>query len=202
MCKFLKILLNILVVFDTILCVVLLCVLCPRFVEYCDRDLGFDYIGVIIGILALLVTLLIGWNIYQLVDLKSKSKDIDKLRTQIERELNYIHNKADYNQAVVYGMMSVNASIHFAPNEDDVVKHQMILKGIMALKILANFPDCKIEIEKISEILIKGLKNSEHISLSEKMKTDLLLMCGGITNTDKVSCYDEIVELIEKIPNK
>lgn len=33
-------------------------------------ELSFDYQGVIVGVLSLLVTVLIGWNIYTLVDLK------------------------------------------------------------------------------------------------------------------------------------
>jgi hypothetical protein len=41
-----------------------------------------DYIGVIVGILSLLVTVLIGWNIYIALDIKKEwekyKKDIDK----------------------------------------------------------------------------------------------------------------------------
>lgn len=33
-------------------------------------NLGIDYIGIIVGILSLLVTILIGWNIYTVLDIK------------------------------------------------------------------------------------------------------------------------------------
>ena len=43
---------------------------------YRTPELGFDYQGVIVGILSLLVTVLIGWNIYTFIDIKRyKSKN-------------------------------------------------------------------------------------------------------------------------------
>ena len=47
--------------------IITLCLVKP----HCS-ELGFDYQGVIVGILSLLVTALIGWNIYTTIDLKGK----------------------------------------------------------------------------------------------------------------------------------
>ena len=41
-------------------------------------ELEFDYIGLIVGILALLVTTLIGWQIYNALNLDRKVSDIKK----------------------------------------------------------------------------------------------------------------------------
>lgn len=41
-------------------------------------ELGFDYMGLIVGILALLVTMLIGWQIYNALNLDRKVSDIKK----------------------------------------------------------------------------------------------------------------------------
>ena len=38
--------------------------------------MGVDYMGVIVGILALLVTVLIGWNIYSVVDFNKKKEEL------------------------------------------------------------------------------------------------------------------------------
>lgn len=42
---------------------------------FCRTELQFDYIGVVVGILSLLVTLLIGWNIFYALELKKELKD-------------------------------------------------------------------------------------------------------------------------------
>lgn len=63
------------------------CVFYPRFIsidkhnEY-YKNLGIDYWGIIVGFLALLVTLLVGWNIYSTIkakdDLKEQKKKLDE----------------------------------------------------------------------------------------------------------------------------
>ena len=52
------------------------------------NQLGFDYIGAIVGILALLVTVLIGWNIYQLVDVKGIRKDFEAYKEDVKADIN------------------------------------------------------------------------------------------------------------------
>ena len=52
------------------------------------NQLGFDYIGVIVGILALLVTILIGWNIYQLVDVKGIRKEFEAYKEDVKADIN------------------------------------------------------------------------------------------------------------------
>lgn len=52
--------------------VVILCFYAPRVIS--GNSLGFDYMGVIVGILAILVTALIGWQIWQAVDVNKRLK--------------------------------------------------------------------------------------------------------------------------------
>lgn len=57
------------------------------------NQLGFDYIGAIVGILALLVTILIGWNIFYAIHNKEKikseiRKDVDKMIDEIRNDMN------------------------------------------------------------------------------------------------------------------
>ena len=59
---------------------------CPRY------NLDFDYLGLLVGILSLLVTALLGWNIYQVIDLK-KGKARDCRHTQYHKD---IHRQIAY----------------------------------------------------------------------------------------------------------
>ena len=52
---------------------------CPTMEYY------FDYYGVIVGILSLLITLLIGWNIHSVIDIKSHVEKIKKYSTKVEK---------------------------------------------------------------------------------------------------------------------
>jgi hypothetical protein len=56
-----------------------LCLYKPRI------NLDFDYLGAIVGILSLLITVLIGWNIYQLIDIKDLKKELDNKSKKISK---------------------------------------------------------------------------------------------------------------------
>lgn len=71
------------------------------------NQLGFDYLGAIVGILAILITVLIGWNIYQLIDLKNIRKNYEARINEIKKDFddrakdiesdNFIETTALYN---------------------------------------------------------------------------------------------------------
>lgn len=57
-----------------------------------ERVLGFDYLGVIVGILALLVTFLVGWQIYSLVRLEQIRLKYNKIQGIIDNAKDEIYN--------------------------------------------------------------------------------------------------------------
>lgn len=52
-------------------------------------DLTFDYQGVIVGILSLLVTVILGWNIYTVIDIKNTRTEIYKLKELLENQIKH-----------------------------------------------------------------------------------------------------------------
>lgn len=59
--------------------------------------LGFDYIGVIVGILTLLVTLLVAWNIWQVLDSRRKIQEIE---SSVKSNELFINARVNYTQGV------------------------------------------------------------------------------------------------------
>ena len=59
-------------------------------------ELGIDYIGVIVGILSLLVTMLIGWQIYNAIIIEKKIKDEVKLiEKSFQKEIQAIKDESE-----------------------------------------------------------------------------------------------------------
>ena len=52
------------------------------------QGIDFDYLGAIIGVLSFLVTLLIGYQIYTVINVKEELKEIQKERTGIVKTIN------------------------------------------------------------------------------------------------------------------
>jgi hypothetical protein len=65
------------------LSIVAIFISCVAICNVAPRQLGFDYIGVIVGILALLVTTLIGWQIVQYIFAENKMRDIARKASRI-----------------------------------------------------------------------------------------------------------------------
>lgn len=63
--------------------VVAICVSLPS-----APELGIDYIGVIVGILSFLVTLLIGWQIYNAVTIEKNKGEVERTRNEIDSYFN------------------------------------------------------------------------------------------------------------------
>lgn len=86
-----------LLLFSLLTSVIAICRTCPR------TELDFDYMGLIVGILALLVTMLIGWQIYNAMNLDRKVSDIKKeydgLKDRSEALAQQQENIKVYNEA-------------------------------------------------------------------------------------------------------
>ena len=70
--KFERIIIYGISVVSFILYIAALCRTYPRYISYEECNLGFDYMGVIVGVLALLVGFLVAWQIYKTIDVDKK----------------------------------------------------------------------------------------------------------------------------------
>lgn len=80
--------------------IVAICVSLPS-----TQELGIDYIGVIVGILSFLVTILIGWQIYNAIIIEKKIKEeTGKLKKEISDYLENDNGKRDSLSMYVLGL--------------------------------------------------------------------------------------------------
>lgn len=69
-------------------------------------DLGFDYMGVIVAIFSTIVTLLLGWQIYNLFDIKSIAKDNDERKKDYEALKIEFENYKSFHDAQILDVRS------------------------------------------------------------------------------------------------
>ncbi len=68
----------------------------PRYLE--PSILGFDYLGVIVGILAALITLIVGMQLYNALRLKEDADEVSKAKDHIDKyaeRIDELKNQAD-----------------------------------------------------------------------------------------------------------
>lgn len=90
--KFLKIAKNIGLLYSIILTTICICNIFPR-----SENLNFDYSGVIVAILSILITILIGWNIWNVIDMKTEinnaKKQIEEYHSSTQKKQEELDNK-------------------------------------------------------------------------------------------------------------
>lgn len=123
-----------LLAFSLISSIIAICRTCPRI------DLGFDYMGVIVGLLALLIGFLVAWQIYKTIDVDKKlstiefryksivKKEIDnatlytKASTEFVQGISILSNMYTDNYAVAYETFVISL-LHYIEAGVDVNNH-------------------------------------------------------------------------------
>ena len=78
---------------------------------YPNKDLGFDYLGIIVGMFALLITILIGWQIFSLINFRETQKEILELREESKRML---ANTKEYHDKIELEIYKTKAEAQYA----------------------------------------------------------------------------------------
>ena len=159
-------------------------------------DLGMDYQGVIVGMLALLVTILIGWQIYTAINVKEELKDIKDLRREINKQERDIYIRSTNNLFSAMFMMYDNKK---EKSNSDIF--QLYLHGISSIYHL-----CSLGKQNECTSIVNILIARKSILMSEKFQKeqidslmDILLSAMDISKVENAVL---LVNLLSVAPIK
>lgn len=163
-----------------------ICVVCPH-----KAELGFDYQGVLVGVLSLLVTALIGWNIYAIIDIR-------KIRDELlETKANSVFN-AEKNNAITCHAVS-DYYYHVLLKSDPLgVEYQFLYYRISELFHASNIGDtetCNV----IIKVLLEMIKSPEDIHILQSCKDRLIGLLSLVNGKEKVMRYNELISVIARL---
>lgn len=168
---------------------------------YRTVDLGFDYMGVIVGSLAILVTFLVGWNIYSAIDAKEKIKfyqdEIDGLKTLQEEQMKAFEKKSYKIQGDLYNTTVSLAEKINTPRALSLYT-DMVLNMVLSIDSLSraeSFALADIKLEHYC-IIIKSDLDTFKKNIENKTKKDLLEFLFEIPNKEKMKVFKEFKETI------
>lgn len=175
------------------------------FLNHC-QSLGVDYWGIIVGFLTLVITFLVGWQIYNTINAKQEferhKEELDQSRLEINTQIlllrNVLNNKTEIDckrqQAVDMALSNIYLSIITQPNlvESEYQYMYYSLCAIQGASILGDIEGCNLLVKVFNETVV----NPSKIVLS-KEKIEILK-----SNAYKISRQDEIIgykTLLDKI---
>lgn len=182
-----------------VLSIVAICVSCPR------SDMSFDYLGLITGVLGVLVTVLVGWNIYMIIDFKQEKEKLQQYFDEQKKEVRSVGNDVivtfknqisqsallEKNIADVYSqLMGLNKTVPLAFN---YLFH--LLGAIVSASQAENYDACNIWLAEIQ----RTLTSPDQIVMPVSCKKHLIEALMQIHKSDSIHGLDEVVNLIAQI---
>lgn len=89
----------------------------------CDKRIEADWMGILVGILSLLVTVLIGWQIYTTINIKEELKETNTLRKEIDKKIEAAIKDMEINFAKELGSVSSILMSLSSDRRKDLVKN-------------------------------------------------------------------------------
>ena len=179
-----------------------------------------DYIGVIIGILSLLVTMLIGWQIYNVITIDKKiSDEVNKAKSSFIKEievikdssyialqklqfktelinLNSYMSKGNFGQAIESLKSLLDSAIII--NETDFFREtaQVISNTKKELNNIYSFPDHRKELDDIFIKIVQSIL--AHLSGNDTETPNLTNILKEIEeHNEKISKYEVVKEGVD-----
>ena len=148
----------------------------------------FDYLGLTVGILSLLVTVLIGWNIYTLVDLKSLQNKLQGIVDGTSRHINANMMITEGTHLMIY---------HYLMTGRDPlgIEFRFINHGVACIMNASQYgdiPTCNAVVKVMLECIVRP----EKISVTARGKNDILKLISLVRNADKIEGFLELVRRV------
>ena len=162
------------------------------FAAYRAPNLQIDYMGVLIGILAILVTTLIGWQIFTFIDIKRTSKDLKAVSDGASNEVQKTLGITEYSLWMVYH--------HLLMGKDPIsLEYRYLYHGIACLYHTSACGDiltCDAIIKGLSETINKP----DGIKMRKENKDEIFRLLTAVMHKERITGYYDFVRLISRLP--
>lgn len=170
-------------ILSLVVSIIALCISLPRV-----NLLNFDYLGLLVGILALLVTTLIGWNIYSLIDVKNIRKEQTAIQLETFVKIQETCAQASHAVADVYYRNLVGAK----PLGDDFYLVYYRLSEMCNLAAIGQYQAC----ESIIDTLLQIFGNSPYRGFGDMQMKNIWKAVSIIKNQTKINNFGKLLSLI------
>lgn len=162
------------------------------------RTDGLDYIGVIVGILSLLVTILIGWNIYTVIDFNKKKEELAKNEAVLSELILRVNNNTTADSAALEFYFAYLYGYLLTHNEPLGLGFWYInhtLNAVLKYSEISKYKECNALIEMLLSTIIEPSK----IKVNKERKEDLLKLVSGIHGIGNIDKYSDVLSLVSNL---
>lgn len=170
-------------------------------------ELSFDYQGVIVGVLSLLVTVILGWNIYTVIDIKNTRGEIYKLKELLEKQI----QQSNENTKLILRMEIIDSAEVLNAFTANEIPDSLVVMFKEFYRIKNENSIAKILAQSyITQSLIGFIKKNDNVitdslimQLSERLKIeeveDFIHYLSSLPDERKPLLLDELFSLLRRL---
>ena len=171
---------------------------------YRTVDIGFDYMGVIVGVLAILVTCLVAWNIHSAIDANHKisevRNEVNMLQSSINSDKLASERKINKLKSELYDNV-VSLNRHILGFEKTTVPLHLLIYMISSIEYLSKSEDFAAADLRIDYYYLMTKDDLELIKkgINKEDNSGLFRLLYEIPNKDKIQNYSKLEELVRLV---
>lgn len=135
-----------------------------------------SYFSVIVAVLAILVTVLLGWQIISLININRFENNINEVQKQVHKNLGEVCG--DMSACFAGNNAMIHASTLFTIN------------ALIHLSKIGDFKQCEREISAL-------VKDQNNIAAGSELRSMFHRLTGRIEHTERISNFSKLVDFIE-----
>lgn len=182
--------------------IIAICIALPS-----NRDVfGLDYIGVLVGILSLLVTVLIGWQIWSVISIDKKiAKEVDNAKSALMENIektreNLAISGARSAAAILYKAESINLNVYLLAGNGN---QQMIVNTLELMVHYATSLNERETLNDVARLIVEAKRKIDNMGVKvqdyEKVCSSFLIISQTVLT--RLSASDAHVPFLLKMIN-
>lgn len=165
--------------------------LCCTYPHKLTKTPDFDYMSVICTFFGVLVTLLVGWNIYNVVDYKKKLEKLEDDQNFVGECLLKSQKSAQNSQAYMFRFLSQSWAISLLANTPNKKLSMMIGYAISGIDSFLRNGDVNTANKALDE-LMDNVEKAKGTQLTATERKELIKLLDKISDASRLSKMDEL----------
>lgn len=155
------------------------------------RELGIDYLGWIVGVLALLTTILLGWNIYSIIDIKETQRRYSDIINDVDIASHKVLTLQENVNWMIYHQLLLG--------KDPIgLEYRLIYHSVACLYHASCINDWGY-CSAITKGICENLANPDNIKLKSKNKAEIISLLHKVREKDRINGYNEVLTKILRL---
>lgn len=153
---------------------------------------NLDIAGFIVAVLGLITTILLGWNIYTLVDFKHKERQLEKYRDELNKALQLVQGA---NRVINGYTQNEIAEVYLSIIKSNIDPSKYLIQkahALIAYDSVSDTSSCRIIVSDIILYLLSDYGKR----LKKEARLDIYKMVHNIRNKENIGNFHEMTDLL------